>query len=218
MKPLLLDLFCKAGGASMGYHRAGFDVVGVDLDPQPNYPFPFIQGDALDYVAQYGYRYDAITASPPCQAHSWSAARWDSVKHWPDLIPQTRFMLMCTGKPYIIENVEQAPLRDPITLCGTQFGLKVFRHRKFESNITLHAPPKCSHKGKKIGFTEDSYVTVAGHGGNGSGRFDLWQKAMGIDWTSKNELTQAIPPAYTYWLGLQLFNAVRGIQILQGAQ
>lgn len=213
-KPKLLDLFCKAGGASEGYRRAGFDVTGVDIEPQPQYKAGnFVQADALDYVAQYGYQYDAITASPPCQAHSWSAARWD--KDWPDFIPHIRFLLMCTGKPYIIENVEQAPLLDPITLCGTQFGLRVFRHRKFESNIALTPPPKCSHKGKRIGFGPDDFVTVAGHGGNGSGKLSNWQDAMGIDWMDKDHITQSIPPAYTYYLGAQLMACVCGIQVLQ---
>ena len=213
-QPELLDLFCNNGGASEGYRRAGFKVTGVDIEPQPGYRGgEFIQADALDYVAQYGYQYDAITASPPCQPHSWSAARWD--KEWLDFLPQTRFMLMTSGKPYIIENVVGAPMLDPITLCGTQFGLRVFRHRLFESNITLHAPPKCSHKGKQIGFGPDDFVTVAGHGGNGSGKLSNWQDAMGIDWMDKDHITQAIPPAYTHFLGSQLLNTVRGIQILE---
>jgi DNA (cytosine-5)-methyltransferase 1 len=107
-------------------------------------------------------------------------------------------------------------LLDPITLCGTQFaGLRVFRHRKFESNLTLMPPPKCSHKGRKIGFGPHDFVTVAGHGGNGSGRAENWRDAMGIHWMDKADMTQAIPPAYTEYLGHQLMAVVRGIQILQ---
>lgn len=213
-KPKLLDLFCNAGGSAKGYAMAGFEVTGVDIEPQPDFPFNFIQADAIEYAAQYGYQYDAITASPPCQPHSWSAARWD--KEYPDFLPQTRFMLMASGKPYIIENVIGAPMLAPIVLCGTQFeGLRVFRHRQFESNIALHTPPRCSHKGKKIGFGPHDFVTVAGHGGNGSARVENWRDAMGIDWMDKDHLTQAIPPAYTHYLGNQLMAAVRGVQILE---
>lgn len=198
----------------MGYARAGFEVTGVDIEPQPHYPFKFVQSDAIDYVAQYGWKYDAITASPPCQPHSWSAARWD--KEWPDFLPQTRFMLNASGKPFIIENVVGAPMPNAITLCGTQFeGLRVFRHRLFESNIALIPPPKCSHKGKKIGFGPDDFVTVAGHGGNGSGVYSNWCDAMGIDWMDKYGLTQSIPPAYTHYLGMQLMACVCGVQIIE---
>jgi DNA (cytosine-5)-methyltransferase 1 len=212
-KPRLLDLFCCQGGASTGYHRAGFDVTGVDFCPQPLYPFEFVQADALDYVAEHGWKYDAITASPPCQSHSWSAR--GNKKVYPDFLPQTRFMLNASGKPFIIENVIGAPMKDPIVLCGTQFGLRVFRHRQFESNIALFMPSKCSHKGKRVGFGPDDFVSVAGHGGDGSGRLENWRDAMGIDWMDKYGLTQSIPPAYTHFLGLQLLNTVRGIQILE---
>lgn len=192
-----LDLFCKAGGVSMGLHRAGFDVTGVDIESQPNYPFRFIQADALTFDLS---GYDFIAASPMCQAHSWSARRWK--KNWPDQIPAIRERLIVSGKPYIIENVVGAPLISPLTLCGTMFGLKVFRHRLFESNLPLMGYG-CSHKGK-IGFGPDDFCTVAGHGGNGKASLKAWREAMGIDWMTKDELTQAIPPAYSEYLGRQV--------------
>lgn len=155
-----LDLFCGAGGAGMGYHCAGFEVVGVDILPQPRYPFPFIRGDAIDvcrrmiagekFLASDGNWYgvddfDAIHASPPCQAHSTITP--DKSKHV-DLIPATRDVLIASGKPYVIENVMGAirHLRAPIWLCGMVFGLKVYRHRAFESNLLLLAPPHWPHR------------------------------------------------------------------------
>lgn len=131
-KPRLLDLFCKAGGAGYGYWQAGFDVVGVDIEPQKRYPFTFIQADALEYLARHGGEYDAIHASPPCQAFS-KMKNPDKAhrKAHPDLVDPVRELLMRTGRPYIIENVPGAPLLSPVTLCGSQFGLKVYRHRVF---------------------------------------------------------------------------------------
>lgn len=204
MKPRLLDLFCGAGGAGMGYHQAGFDVTGVDIAPQPHYPFAFIQGDALEYLAEYGREYDVIHASPPCQAYSIGAARWH--KSWPDLLAPTREALDTTGRPYVIENVDRAPFVDRMILCGTMFGLKVLRHRGFESNIMLLSSGKCVHQGT---IKHDrNYVTVAGHGGHGSNSFPVWKQAMQIDWMTKEELAQAIPPAYTKFIGEQLIRAL----------
>lgn len=201
----LLDLYCKAGGAGYGYHQAGFEVVGVDIEPQPNYPFKFIQADAIEFLKTADLsEYDVIHASPPCQAYSWSARRWH--KEWPDLIDPTRELLQNTGKPYIIENVVGAPLIDPLVLCGTMFGLKVIRHRLFESNIKLYAPCKCNHKGT---VKNGDYVTVAGHGGDGCAKYSVWCKAMGIDWMTKEELTQAIPPCYTNFIGEQLIDYLK---------
>ena len=211
MKPRLLDLFCGGGGAGMGYHRAGFDVTGVDICPQPHYPFTFIQDDALDYLVANWWRFDAIHASPPCQAHTWAARRWQNSgeRDYPDLLAATRYWLSAIDLPYIIENVEQAPMRNPITLCGTHFGLRVFRHRKFESNIMLFAPGgKCSHGAARVGFAPDDFVTIAGHGGDGSYRLDNWQNAIGIDWLYHDGLRQSIPPAYTEYLGRQLLRYV----------
>lgn len=227
-KPRLLDLFCGAGGAAMGYHRAGFEVVGVDIKPQPNYPFEFHQADALSYAASHAWQFDAIHSSPPCQVHSQLAdlARQHTedydVKHI-DLIPQTRFLLEAFGLPYVIENVPGArrALRNPITLCGNMFGLHVYRHRLFESNVMLMQPNHNKHKKKALpkGYvprSEDDFVVVTGKVGANL----LAQKAMGIDWMSTkriedrtSEASQAIPPAYTEWIGRQLMNIVLNMQI-----
>lgn len=206
----LLDLYSGAGGAGYGYKLAGFEVTGVDINPQPRYKAgKFIQADALDYVAQYGWMYDAIHASPPCQASSWSARRWQNSGHreYINLIPHTRYWLKTLGLPYIIENVIGADLVDPLILNDRMFyktGKRTQRARKFESNLLLLAPTPMNKQGSvKTG----EYVTVAGHGGNGSAKMTYWVDAMGIDWMTKKELTQAIPPAYTHFLGLQLMRA-----------
>lgn len=154
MKPKLLDLFCGAGGAGVGYHRAGFDVVGVDINPQPNYPFEFHQADALDYLADNHQQFDAIHASPPCQHYSaMSNCRPGLSGDYPDMVDQTRQLLDAIGKPWVIENVPgsgmatQATLdgRHGIVLCGHMFGLNLYRHRIFESNIELTEPPHPRH-------------------------------------------------------------------------
>ena len=148
-RPRLLDLYCCAGGAAVGYHRAGFDVVGVDIAFQRNYPYEFHQGDALDYVAEHGHEFDAIHASPPCQA--FSKTRTLHNNEHPDLVAPTREALQATGKPYIIENVTSAPLRPDVTLCGLMFGLKVFRHRIFETGgWTATAPEHPTHRGHRV--------------------------------------------------------------------
>ena len=213
MRPRLLDLFCGAGGCAVGYHRAGFDVVGVDINPQPNYPFEFIQGDALDYlevVIAHGLRFDAVHASPPCPAYS--TLRTMTTKEHPKLIEQTRELLDMTGLPYVIENVVGAPLRNPIMLCGSSFGLgangrQLRRHRLFElSGFSAMALP-CAHRGEPVG--------VYGTGGGGQmtrgykGTPEEYREAMGIDWATRAEIAQAIPPAYTEHIGLYLMNALR---------
>jgi DNA (cytosine-5)-methyltransferase 1 len=219
----LLDLFCCAGGAARGYADAGFEVVGVDIDPQPNYPFEFVRGDALDFVKALttspryefqGEEFDAIHASPPCQRYAPGARRHGTQDSHPDLVGPTRELLAATGLPYIIENVVQAPLVDPIILCGTMFGLGVFRHRGFESNIPLRAPAHRKHKGR-IG--DGKYVTVAGHAGGSSTRDGWtngstadWARAMRIDWMTGREMAESIPPAYTKFLGLQLLRHLDG--------
>jgi len=186
--------------------------VGVDIVPQPNYPFNFITGDALEWMRDGHWKHyqaiQAIHASPPCQAYSWSARRWTEVER-ADLVEPTRELLQATGLPYVIENVVGAPLREPLTLCGTQFGLEVLRHRLFESNVMLLGPgTKCRHTGSvKTG----EYVTVAGHGGDnikGRGSRAVKQRAMGIDWMTDAELNESIPPAYTEWIGTQLMAAI----------
>ena len=211
-KPVLLDLFCCAGGAAVGYSRAGFDVVGVDLVWQFNYPFRFIEADALSLSPDWLATFDAIHASPPCQAYTALTSRTGTGHEWPQLIEPVREMLEATGRPYVIENVEGAPLHNPITLCGTAFeGLRVIRHRLFESNVGLLAPPCGPHplchtldkRKRHYGLTDEwtDYVSVNG-GGNST--VAAARDAMGIDWMTKAELNESIPPAYTEHIGKQL--------------
>ena len=203
-RPKLLDLFCGAGGAAMGYHRAGFDVIGVDIKPQPRYPFTFIQGDALNPPVDIKV-FDVIHASPPCQAWVTLAALHKQAEY-PDLIKPTRELLVDTNKPYIIENVPTAPLDNPIMLCGTMFNLRVVRHRIFESNpVIWFAPATCCHwlKVVKLGRYPDKdkhFISVTGHFSG----VKYAQEAMDIDWMGQKDLSQAIPPAYTEWIGRQL--------------
>ena len=215
MRPLLLDLFCGAGGAAMGYHRAGFDVVGVDIVDQPSYPFEFVKDDALAYLRGMGCAFDAVHASPPCQ-HYTTLAKGNNANRdkFPDLVGPTRDLLRQTGLPYVIENVPSAPLLSPITLCGEMFGLGVIRHRLFESNVALLQPPHIKHRGRVAGWRhgqrfDGPYVAVYGDGG-GKGSIAEWRTAMGIDWmTTRLELAESIPPAYTELVGAQLAAAVK---------
>ena len=211
-RPRLLDLFCGAGGAAVGYDRAGFDVTGVDLAAQPRYPFPFIRGDALDAAVWAGC-FDAVHASPPCQAHSTLRARWPD-RDWPDHVAATRALLAVTGVPYVLENVPGAPLDHPVTLCGSMFGLDVRRHRLFECSFPILVPP-CTHGYQAVGKYSiqehgrrilSPVARVYGDGGGKGG--DGWAAAMGIDWMTRAELAQAIPPAYTEYVGGFLLAAV----------
>jgi len=201
-RPKLLDLFCCQGGASMGYHAAGFDVVGVDIEPQPRYPFEFHQGDALDFLERHGHEFDAIHASPPCQAFT-NAQKIQGNRH-PDLLTPVRELLSELGKPFVIENVPGAPLINPVQLCGAMFGLRTYRHRLFESNIQLWAPSHPEHMARttKMGRppADGEYMHVVG---NFSG-VDLAREAMGMPWASRDGLREAIPPAYTEHIGAQL--------------
>lgn len=216
VKPRLLDLFCSAGGAAMGYMLGGFDeyeIVGVDIDPQPRYPFKFVQGDALTFPLD---GFDFIHASPPCQRFSDLAHRNGNADEWPDLIDPIRQRLIAAGVPYVIENVEGAPLINPLMLCGTMFpGLRVLRHRLFESNVPLTAP---AHGRHPLVFTHDkrkahygqldertAFVQVTG-GGNCS--VAAAKDAMHIDWMTKDELNEAIPPAYTAHIARQLLASI----------
>jgi DNA (cytosine-5)-methyltransferase 1 len=216
-KPRLLDLFCCAGGAGAGYSRAGFDVVGVDVTPQPRYPLPFIQADVMELDAEFLKSFDAIHASPPCQSYSDLAKRNRNAHEWPRLVEPVRKMLSQTGLPYIIENVEGAPLINPVVLCGTMFqGLRVIRHRLFETNFLVLSPPHGKHplvhpfdkRKNHYGRTSDmrDFVQVTG-GGNCT--IAAARDAMGIDWMTKNELNEAIPPAYTQFIGDQLLAQLR---------
>lgn len=233
-RPKILDLFCCAGGAGMGYDRAGFDVYGVDIDPQPRYPFAFHVGDALAVLdlLQAGFAvpfvrkdgnvewlyfedFAVIHASPPCQAYS-------SMKHMPDskehaeLIEPTRDALIALGKPWVIENVVGAPLIDSVILCGSMFGLgaagfNLQRHRQFESNIALTAPGVCNHDGPTIGVygghvrcRSSKFWRSTGADFPGMDKKALANEAMGIDWMTMNQLSEAIPPAYTEHVGSQI--------------
>ena len=207
-RPKLLDLFSCAGGAGMGYQRAGFDVVGVDVDPQPRYPFEFHQGDALKFLLEHHGEFDAFHASPPCQA--WTLAQRIRGNEHPDFVTATRAAFELIGKPYVIENVEGAPLRDPITLCGGSFGgLRVYPHRLFESNVHLKAPAHRPHDAPltKMGrrLQPGHYMHVVG---NFTGADDA-RAAMGIEWMTRDELREAIPPAYTEHIGRQLLSHIR---------
>ena len=207
----LLDLFCGAGGCGMGYFKAGFEIVGVDIEPQPNYPFKFYQLDAFKALKVLDVsQFDVIHASPPCQQYSIAAGRNRAEgKKYPDLINKTRKQLQKTGKCYVIENVIGAPLIDPIKLSGMMFGLKVIRYRLFESNVFLMQPKPIPKKGvlKKIRGDKGKYWPVYG---NHVGTVKEWADAMGIYWmTKKQELAQAIPPVYTEYIGNQLVTCLQ---------
>lgn len=205
-KPRLLDLFCGAGGAAVGYSRAGFEVVGVDIKPQPRYPFEFHQADALTYPLD---GFDVVHASPPCQRYSMAVRNQGRPDDWPDLVPPMQRRL--GGRDYVIENVPGAPLQHPVTLCGSMFGLgtdelELRRHRLFECSPFLLAPP-CNHDGR-VSIGVYGHGTPTWHrkklGRNVS--TDEMREAMGIDWMTRDELSQAIPPAYTEWIGRQLLD------------
>ena len=209
----LLDLYCKAGGASKGYRLAGFDVVGVDIKKQKRYPYEFIQADCLELMKDMDFlkSFDVITASPPCQTHSITQhlrnAQGKSTDKI-DLIPQTREALIASGKPYVIENVPGAPLINPIRMCGSAFGLKVRRHRLFESNIQLTSSI-CNHKeqGKPVGIYGSMRDEIP-KGGHTAKSIEQAKEAMGIDWMIWGELVEAIPPAYTETIGKQILSVI----------
>jgi DNA (cytosine-5)-methyltransferase 1 len=222
-RPRLLDLYCGGGGASWGYGLAGFDVVGVDIAPQRAYPFDFERGDAVE-VLRSGFTpevmskvtedFDAIHASPPCEKYTPLNARTPDAERV-DLVAITRELLEATGLPWIMENVPGAPMRPTFVLCGSMFGLgsgdrQLRRHRLFESNVLILAP-QCRHIGQAIG--------VYGHGGPAprydtttrggyQGYSDERQEAMGTDWMTRDKLSDAIPPAYTEYIGRQLLNYI----------
>ena len=194
----LLDLFCKGGGAAMGYHRAGFEVVSVDIEPQPHYPFEFIQADALT-VDLAGF--DVIHASPPCQSYSVTSSLHSA--DYPELVDDVRWHMENLGAPYVIENVVGAPLVDAFRLCGSSFGLGVRRHRLFETSPILIGAPQCAH------HLQPEPIDVTGTGGPGGrhrkpANLAHAREVMGIDWMTRPELSEAIPPAYTEWIGRQL--------------
>jgi DNA (cytosine-5)-methyltransferase 1 len=215
-KPRLLDLFCCAGGAAAGYSKAGFEVIGVDINPQPRYPFEFVQADALNLNTDFIGSFDAIHASPPCQSYSDLARRNGNAEEWPRLIEPIREVLVESGLPYVIENVEGAPLISPFVLCGTMFpSLRVIRHRLFEANFLILTPPhrkhpkvhtfdrRKAHYGKTSEWKDFVQVT-----GGGNCTLAAAHEAMGINWMTKREINEAIPPSYAEWIGRQMMNHI----------
>lgn len=218
----VLDLFCGGGGISVGYFNAGFEVVGVDVEPQRYYPFEFIQKSVFDLDLDYMKSFDLIHASPPCQAYSFSTQwiRNKGLKQYLDLVQVTRNLLESTGKPYVIENVPGAPLRKDLVLCGDMFDLGVIRHRHFEiKGFKVQQLKHIKHKGmvadgSKMGVyggnprnarTRKRY-TVASHM---TGTLAQWKNAMGIFWiNNKHILAQAIPPKYSEYIGKQFLKSI----------
>ena len=211
MKPRLLDLFCGAGGAAMGYSRAGFEVVGVDIRPQPNYcGDKFYQDDALEFLRDesrvWSWDFDAIHASPPCQAYT--RARKLQRNNHPEMVSTVRELLRDTGLPYVIENVPGAPLEDPVLLCGTMFGLPLYRHRLFECSFPVTEPLHGQHylrqvkMGRRPGPNE-LHQPVGHFSGVQEAR-----EAMEMPWANQGELAEAIPPAYTKYIGHYLMAEV----------
>lgn len=233
----ILDLCCCAGGAGVGYNRAGFEVVGIDIANKLNYPFPFHQGNALstlEYMlentrdneiwtkARRGNEldgwwslddFDAIHGSPICQ-DSCTLSTGTNGLSYTQMIPRMRELFIATGKPYVIENVPNAPLRPDLTLCGEMFGLRVIRHRIFEMNFPVPQPEHIEHQGRVKGIRHGTrhdgyYFGVHGHGG-GKGTLAEWKEAMGIDWKmTKVEVAEAIPPAYTQYIGQHLWSQLQ---------
>lgn len=224
-RPKALDLFCGAGGVSKGLHDAGFDVVGVDIAPMPEYPrgpgFEFVQADALTYPLE---GFDLIWASPKCQRYSAATRQSGNPSSYPDQIAPIRERLRASRTPFVIENVVGAPLLDPITLCGAMFGLGVVRHRLFECSFPIERPAHIEHKGSLV---TGEYVTVAGEQGvsqwvrnerkrrglpikvAGEQTLARWRSSMGIDWMSRKTLVQAIPPKYAEWIGVRALAYLR---------
>ena len=215
MKPRLLDLFCCAGGAGMGYHRAGFEVVGVDIVERPNYPFEFHRGDAIEFLLAHGDEFDAIHASPPCQAKCSLTIGTNEARGWggehEDLVAPAREALLAIGRPYVIEQPNgRAGIRKDVRLNGELFGLGVWRPRNFELGgwwaMQHQLPSRRGYvRGYRHGVYRDGpYVAAYGDGGDKATVAEM-QAAMGITWTDvREELTEAIPPAYTQWLGERL--------------
>lgn len=188
----------------MGYHRAGFtDITGIDIKPQPRYPFRFIQADALEYLACFWPQYDVIHASPPCQDYMQSGMMARG-RH-PRLVEQTRIGLQAIGKPFVLENVPGAPLRPSFVLCGSMFGLGVRRHRHFETRDCFAlTPATCDHSRPITGVFGHPHGARGAWKGQLPSNAETWSRAMGIDWMQPKELAQAIPPAYTEFIGRQL--------------
>jgi DNA (cytosine-5)-methyltransferase 1 len=209
----ILDAFCCQGAASKGYVDAGFEVVGVDIDPQPRYPHEFYQGDAVQYIRDYGHEFDAIHASPPCQRYS-KAQRIRDREH-PDLIGPTREALIAAGVPYVIENVEDAcaELVQPAVLCGAFFGLRTYRHRLFETSFHLELPLHFDHLERTVKMGRaitpgDFYHAV----GNFSG-VDYVRTDLGVPWMNRDGIRECIPPVYAEFIGRRLMAFLRASEV-----
>jgi len=198
----ILDLCCGGGGASVGYFLADFKVTGIDIEPQPDYPFEFIRADVLTLPYDFLMSFDAIHASVPCEGYC--TANHKARLHpelYPDLYHPVKAMLIASGKPWVMENVIGSPVKG-FRLCGTSFGLGVFRHRVFETNFHVAKVPACGCSDLRI--DGDVYMTVAG---NHKNMRQAW-KALGTPWiTDPNVVKKAIPPAYTQWIGGQMRSA-----------
>jgi len=213
-RPLLLDLFCGAGGCSVGYERAGFDVVGVDIRPQPRYPFAFHQADAMTFPLD---GFDAIHASPPCQRYSSISVVYGTAASHPDLIAAIRDRLKGSGVPWVIENVPGAPLDHPTMICGSALGLPLKRHRLFETSFPMMSPG-CAHghhrkkyRIRQHGREIDTAFCYVFGGGQAGQPVTSWRQAMDIDWMTVDELSQAIPPVYTEHIGGYLMAEIKNI-------
>lgn len=207
----MLDICCGAGGAAVGYDASGWEVIGWDINDQPNYPFEFHKGDGVEAIKEHGHKVDAVHMSWPCQRYSLLTQGTNKGREYPDLIPAGREAANASGKPWVIENVAGSPIRKDLMLCGEMFGLKVLRHRFFEfgNGASAEQPFHGKHRGRVSGWRhgkwyDGPYFQVYGSGG-GKGTVEQWQDAMGIDWTdNRKEIAEAIPPAYTLYIGAEL--------------
>ncbi|MFJ1944397.1 SAM-dependent methyltransferase [[Kitasatospora] papulosa] len=209
-RPRLLDLFCCQGGAAKGYADAGFDVTGVDIAPQPRYPYRFIQAEAVAFVLEHGAEFDFIHGSPPCQ-HDSDCQRIQGREH-PDLIAPTRAALETTGRPWVMENVRGAvpKLHEPVMLCGPMFGVETYRHRYFETGggFRLTQPDHPAHLAPQAKMGRP---VPPGHYGQYVGNFsgvDLARQVMGVPWMNRDGIRECIPPAYTQWIGAAALQAL----------
>lgn len=215
-RPIMLDTFCGRGGAAVGYYAAGFDIVGVDIEPQPRYPFPFVQGDAIAFIREHGHLFDAIHASVPCQGYSH--LKMLTTRPYPLLIARAREACRATGRLYVIENVEGArgELLDPITLCMGDWARRLYRHRLFESNVRLLAPMHLPHDlpqaklGRPAG-PDEAYVAV----GNFPQVAEV-RRQMEMPWSDRRGIAEAVPPVMTDYVGRQIYARLIDAEAAEG--